>query len=351
MTLLMKIEKIAEQVAGRLNDEEKARLQRAVEALGSGEMKVFAVSSGRWLVANGRGATYNVARTQDGWSCSCPDFTHRNVRCKHIFAAYLAEKSGLVQPASPAPSTSPNGHEPSKEASGEDQQPQPQPQPAQAEPQAAPTGEGLDPVDPVVPWGKRKGQRLSQIAQEDPEYLFFLARRMEPRSDEDRVLQEAARTLLADLVAEAVERAFADPAAMPVLPFGEEKGTPLTKCHPKWVAVLAKKGTEDARSFQDLVLYEVARRIQAQRQAKKRQARALDAEVFLRAVQEVARETAREAVREAVLAALEAVREREADQEAVLTDLADLRRRVERLERLVAALRPLAEREAALAAR
>jgi hypothetical protein len=204
----------------------------------------------------------------------------------------------------------------------------------------------------VVPWGKRKGQRLSQIAQEDPEYLFFLARRMEPRSDEDRVLQEAARTLLADLVAEAVERAFADPAAMPVLPFGEEKGTPLTKCHPKWVAVLAKKGTEDARSFQDLVLYEVARRIQAQRQAKKRQARAsLDAEVFLRAVQEVARETAKEAVKEAVLAALEAVREREADQEAVLTDLADLRRRVERLERALGALRHVAEREAALAAR
>jgi hypothetical protein len=202
----------------------------------------------------------------------------------------------------------------------------------------------------VVPWGKRKGQRLSQIAQEDPEYLFFLARRMEPRSESDRVLQEAARTLLADLVAEAVERAFADPAAMPVLPFGEEKGKPLDKAHPKWAAILAKK--EDARSFQDLVLYEVARRIQAQRQAKKRQARAsLDAEVFLRAVQEVARETAREAVREAVLAALEAVREREADQEAVLTDLADLRRRVERLERLVAALRPLAEREALLAAR
>jgi hypothetical protein len=143
------ISKIASRIAERINDEEKARLQRAVEALGSGEMKVFAVSSGRWLVANGRGATYNVARTQDGWSCSCPDFTHRNVRCKHIFAAYLAEKSGLVQPASP------NGHEP--EASGA--QPQPQPQPAQAD-QAAPTGEGLD---PVVPFGRHRGKRLSQI--------------------------------------------------------------------------------------------------------------------------------------------------------------------------------------------
>jgi hypothetical protein len=258
------------------------------------------------------------------------------VRCKHIFAAYLAQRAGLVQPA--------NGHEP-EEASGEGQQPHPQPQPAQ--PQAAPTGEGLDPVDPVVPFGRHRGKRLSQIAQEDPEYLFFLARRMEPRSDEDRVLQEAARTLLADLVAEAVERALSDPAAMPVLPFGEEKGTPLTKCHPKWVAVLAKKGTEDARSFQDLVLYEVARRIQALRQAKKRQARAMDAQALLGTMHEVVRE----AVREAVLAALEAARQAAADSEAITADLDDLRRRVERLERALGALRHVAEREALLAAR
>jgi hypothetical protein len=334
------ISKIASRIAERINDEEKARLQRAVEGLTSGQMTVVAGPDG-WRVLNGQGKAYEV-RNSDGWSCSCPDFTHRNVRCKHIFAAYLAQRAGLVQPA--------NGHEPSKEASGEGQQPQPQPQPAQpdqAEPQAAPTGEGLDPVDPVVPWGKRKGQRLSQIAQEDPEYLFFLARRMEPRSDEDRVLQEAARTLLADLVAEAVERAFADPAAMPVLPFGEEKGTPLTKCHPKWVAVLAKKGTEDARSFQDLVLYEVARRIQALRQAKKRQARAMDAQALLGTMHEVVRE----AVREAVLAALEAARQAAADSEAITADLDDLRRRVERLERALGALRHVAEREALLAAR
>jgi predicted nucleic acid-binding Zn finger protein len=336
------IDTIAARWAARLAEEEKARLQRAVEALKGGAVR-FLRAGDEIRVINGEGRSYKIRRSEDRWQCSCPDFMNRGKvngwRCKHLLAYFLAERAGLV--AEP----SPNGHEPSEPEEASGAQPQPQPQPAQA----APTGEGLD---PVVPWGKRKGQRLSQIAQEDPEYLFFLARRMEPRSDEDRVLQEAARTLLADLVAEAVERAFADPAAMPVLPFGEEKGTPLTKCHPKWVAVLAKKGTEDARSFQDLVLYEVARRIQAQRQAKKRQARAsLDAEVFLRAVQEVARETAREAVREAVLAALEAVREREADQEAILTDLADLRRRVERLERALGALRHAAEREAALAAR
>jgi len=340
------IDTIAARWAARLAEEEKARLQRAVEALKGGAVR-FLRAGDEIRVINGEGRSYTIRRSEDRWQCSCPDFMNRGKvngwRCKHLLAYFLAERAGLV--AEP----SPNGHEP-EEASSQPEPPQPPPQPQPQPAQAAPTGEGLK--DPVVPWGKRKGQRLSQIAQEDPEYLFFLAWRMEPRSDEDRVLQEVARTLLADLVAEAVERAFADPAAMPVLPFGEEKGTPLTKCHPKWVAVLAKKGTEDARSFQDLVLYEVARRIQAQRQAKKRQARAsLDAEVFLRAVQEVARETAREAVREAVLAALEAVREREADQEAILTDLADLRRRVERLERALGALRHVAEREAALAAR
>jgi hypothetical protein len=321
------ISKIASRIAERINDEEKARLQRAVEGLGSGEMKVFAVSSGRWLVANGRGATYNVARTQDGWSCSCPDFTHRNVRCKHIFAAYLAQRAGLVQPASP------NGHEPSKEASGEGQQ-------------AAPTGEGLD---PVVPFGRHRGKRLSEAAREDPDFIFWVIRKMEVRSDADQALKEAARALAERLVQEKASQISPDEVGVP---FGEEKGTPLTKCHPKWVAVLAKKGLEDAFTLQDAVTYEVARRLQQRRlQERRKKASSLDAEVFLRAVQEVARETAREAVREAVLAALEAVRQAAADSEAITADLADLRRRVERLERALGALRHAAEREALLAAR
>jgi hypothetical protein len=323
------ISKIASRIAERINDEEKARLQRAVEGLTSGQMTVVAGPDG-WRVLNGQGKAYEV-RNSDGWSCSCPDFTHRNVRCKHIFAAYLAQRAGLVQPA--------NGHEP-EEASGEGQQPQPQPQPAQ--PQAAPTGEGLDPVDPVVPFGRHRGKRLSEAAREDPDFIFWVIRKMEVRSDADQALKEAARALAERLVQEKASQISPDEA---VVPFGEEKGTPLTKCHPKWVAVLAKKGLEDAFTLHDAVTYEVARRLQQRRlQERRKKASSLDAEVFLRAVQEVARETAREAVREAVLAALEAVREREADQD-------DLRRRVERLERLVAALRPLAEREALLAAR
>jgi predicted nucleic acid-binding Zn finger protein len=336
------IDTIAARWAARLAEEEKARLQRAVEALKGGAIS-FLRAGDEIRVINGEGRSYTIRRSEDRWQCSCPDFMNRGKangwRCKHLLAYFLAERAGLVQPASP------NGHEPSEPEEASGAQPQPQPQPAQAEPQAAPTGEGLD---PVVPFGRHRGKRLSEAAREDPEYLFFLARRMEPRSDEDRVLQEAALDRLRDLVAEAVERAFADPAAMPVLPFGEEKGKPLDKAHPKWAAILAKKGPEDARSFQDLVLYEVARRLQQRRlQERRKKASSLDAEVLIGAVSVAVRQ----AVREAVLEALEAARQAAADSEAITADLADLRRRVERLERLVAALRPLAEREAALAAR
>ena len=29
---------------------------------------------------------YDVIRTEEGWMCSCPDHTYRNVKCKHIYA-------------------------------------------------------------------------------------------------------------------------------------------------------------------------------------------------------------------------------------------------------------------------
>jgi hypothetical protein len=337
------ISKIASRIAERINDEEKARLQRAVEGLTSGQMTVVAGPDG-WRVLNGQGKAYEV-RNSDGWSCTCPDFTHRNVRCKHIFAAYLAQCAGLVQPASP------NGHEPSEPEEASGAQPQPQPQPAQAD-QAAPTGEGLDPVDPVVPFGRHRGKRLSQILAETPDDLMWIVRKMEARSEADLALKEAAARLIEQAARERAEAILRGEAEMPTLPFGEEKGKPLDKAHPKWVSILSRKTVQDAFTFADAVLYETARRLQQRRlQERRKKASSLDAEVFLRAVQEVTRETAKEAVREAVLAALEAVREREADQEAVLTDLADLRRRVERLEKAVSALRHVAEREALLEAR
>jgi len=52
---------------------------------------------------------------------------------------------------------------------------------------------------------------------------------------------------------------------MPVVPFGDEKDKRLDQAHPKWAAILAKKQDGDARSFQDLVLYGVARRLNQER--------------------------------------------------------------------------------------
>jgi predicted nucleic acid-binding Zn finger protein len=334
------IDTIAARWAARLAEEEKARLQRAVEALKGGAVR-FLRAGDEIRVINGEGRSYKIRRSEDRWQCSCPDFMNRGKangwRCKHLLAYFLAERAGLV--AEP----SPNGHEPSEpeEASGEGQQPQPQP----AQPQAAPTGEGLDPVDPVVPFGRHRGKRLSQIAQEDPDFIFWVIRKMEVRSDADQALKEAARALAERLVQEKASQISPDEA---VVPFGEEKGTPLTKCHPKWVAVLAKKGLEDAFTLHDAVTYEVARRLQQRRlQERRKKASSLDAEVLIGAVSMAVRE----AVREAVLEALEAARQTAADSEAITADLADLRRRVERLERALGALRHVAEREAALAAR
>jgi hypothetical protein len=328
--------------------EVEARRKRAEEAITSGKYRVTRVQKGQWRVENGGGTAYTVV-VQDGKpSCDCPDFQNRGSvigTCKHIeMIRALVRNSKPAQPASPAPSTSPNGHEPSKEASGEGQQPQPQPQPAQPD-QAAPTGEGLDPVDPVVPFGRHRGKRLSEAAREDPDFIFWVIRKMEVRSDADQAMKEAARSLAERIVQEKASQISPDEV---VVPFGEEKGTPLTKCHPKWVAVLAKKGLEDAFTLQDAVTYEVARRLQQRRlQERRKKASSLDAEVLIGAVSVAVRQ----AVREAVLEALEAARQAAADSEAITADLADLRRRVERLEKAVSALRPLAEREAALAAR
>jgi hypothetical protein len=120
----------------------------------------------------------------------------------------------------------------------------------------------------IIPWGKFKGQSLQQITAtaEGQSYLFFLARKHEARSEADQGLHSAAEQVML-ATAEALSRAAeAEPdQAMPILPFGDDKGKPLHQAHPKWISILAKKGDEDARSFQDLVLYRVAKRLQTQR--------------------------------------------------------------------------------------
>jgi len=333
-----------------VNVEVEARRKRAEAALASGQYRIERVAPTRWTVTNGDGVAYNIT-VQDGKPvCDCPDYRNRGDAigtCKHIEMVRLHAKRRRAQPASPAPSTSPNGHEPSKEASGEGQQPQPQPQPAQAD-QVAPTGEGLDPVDPVVPFGRHRGKRLSQILAEAPDDLMWIVRKMEARSEADLALKEAAARLIEQAARERAEAILRGEAEMPALPFGEEKGKALDKAHPKWVSILSRKTVQDAFTFADAVLYETARRLQQRRlQERRKKASSLDAEVLIGAVSVAVRQ----AVREAVLEALEAARQAAADSEAITADLADLRRRVERLEKAVSALRPLAEREAALAAR
>jgi hypothetical protein len=71
----------------------------------------------------------------------------------------------------------------------------------------------------VVHWGKHKGKTLGQLAREAPGFVAWLAFKMEPRSDEDRRLQEAARKVHDRLKAEKGEKKArgqsrsADPAA------------------------------------------------------------------------------------------------------------------------------------------
>ena len=333
------IDQIAGRWAQRLAEEEKARLQRAVEALKSGSLS-FLRNGDEVRVINGE-SSYMIRRAEDRWVCSCPDFQNRGKangwRCKHLLAYFLAERVGLV-------AESPNGH---AQASAHPAQaptaPEPQEQP---EAQATPTGEGLE--DPVMPFGRHRGKRLSQILAEAPDDLLWIVRKMEARSEADQALKEAAAALVEQAARERAEAILRGEAEMPTLPFGEEKGKALDKAHPKWVAILSKKTVQDAFTFADAVLYETARLIHSQRQQERRKkTSALDTQVFLGALRQVILE----AIREAVPAALEAAREQEADREALLADLADLRRRVERMERALSALRHVAEREAALAAR
>lgn len=39
---------------------------------------------------------YDIHRTEFGWTCSCPDHTHREVKCKHIFAVEFSQAIRVV---------------------------------------------------------------------------------------------------------------------------------------------------------------------------------------------------------------------------------------------------------------
>lgn len=68
----------------------EARQVRAWEMLSNGnEIKRLNESAYRVHSQTGNGS-YLVVREGMDWTCECPDFTHRQVACKHIYAVYFS---------------------------------------------------------------------------------------------------------------------------------------------------------------------------------------------------------------------------------------------------------------------
>lgn len=281
------------------------RRQRALEGLQSGRYTVRRVKKGpvwTWDVFNGESGyvvTYDVEKKE--WRCSCPD-SQRHTRCKHTYMVELVEKGGV------APAPKPQAPAPAEAA-----------QEAASEPQAAEEArvrdqapQGADPADPVMPFGRHKGRRLSEILEAAPDDLLWIVRKMEPRSEAERALKEAAAALVEKAARERAEAILNGKGEMPVLPFGEEKGKPLDRAHPKWAAILARKGVQEAFTFSDAVLYQVARLLHEARQEARR------------------KKAGQKAGRDELLAAVrEAVREELA---AVMAELARIRSRLEAID-------------------
>jgi hypothetical protein len=40
--------------------------------------------------------TYTVAKTQSGWTCSCPDYARYNAKCKHVCAVEIYRSQSAV---------------------------------------------------------------------------------------------------------------------------------------------------------------------------------------------------------------------------------------------------------------
>ncbi len=68
------------------------RLKRAYDGLKDASYRVERVNARRWKVTNTTGL-YHVERTDERWTCSCPDFGNRGLTCKHIFMVFLHEKA------------------------------------------------------------------------------------------------------------------------------------------------------------------------------------------------------------------------------------------------------------------
>lgn len=130
------------------------RRKRAEEALASASYKISQKGEG-WEVENGEGKKYTVKKNGETWHCTCEDFKkHQHLhgfRCKHTFMVEILSKDTQVL----------------------DQ----------------------DPASVLVHWGKHKGKTLGELAKDAPDFIAWLSFRMEPRTEEDRKLQMAARKI------------------------------------------------------------------------------------------------------------------------------------------------------------
>jgi len=80
-----------------LNREERGKM------IAAKPNQIIRQSKRRYRVVSQSGhGTYDVTRTKmipSGWICTCPDFTYRSVKCKHIFAVeFSAKLREVVQP-------------------------------------------------------------------------------------------------------------------------------------------------------------------------------------------------------------------------------------------------------------
>jgi hypothetical protein len=169
-----------------------------------------------WEVQNGEGQTYIVSLADGRYACTCPDFANRGAQlglCKHTELVRLrrealkqAKAGGASGPSAPTPPT-PNGRT-----------------------DRAPEAQSTEDEAVVVHWGKHQGKTLGQLAREAPGFVAWLAFKMEPRSDEDRRLQEAARRVHDRLKAEKGEKkARQSRSADPVAGFIAAAGIELLK--------------------------------------------------------------------------------------------------------------------------
>jgi uncharacterized protein (DUF3820 family) len=256
------------------------RQQKATEGLATNRYTITYLGEPEsgvysWQVENDQnGYQVNYLAAQGAWECDCPDYERLGSTlgtCKHAEMIKLARQRARGGRAAPTGANGANGQV----------RPHAALHPAPAVPAPSPSSQLVgSPVLPdavpanavpaevanlTVPWGKYRGIRLSDLVQteEGAGYLLWVMRKMEATSEAHAALKAAAQTVLAVRVTGEAAAILSGQQPMAEVPFGEDKGKPLDKAHPKWVAILAKKTLADAFTLKDAITYEVARQLKA----------------------------------------------------------------------------------------